>query len=120
MALKKLLSEEYTHLHYDFPQAYWRIENINFGTEGGEFFVRFELVCYPDQDAAWNTTEPQMLDFGTFAHTGKVLYRWLPLFRWSDISADPVPPSEGAQKKVLYPYLKQAVSYLQDAEDIFE
>ncbi len=120
MAFKKQLSKENNTLYFDFPDAYWRIENIHFTTEGGEFYVQFELKSYPSQDTAWNTQDPQKLAFGDYRHIYNDLYVWRAVIKWSDITTDSVPNNETEQKDILYTHIKNTVSFFSDAVDVLE
>jgi len=123
MALKMLLKKEHNHLHYDFPDAYWRIEDVNFGNLDGITIVVFKLAAYPNQESASKINQKvnYIDDFGAPSNTlvTNILYSWVANFRANTIFTDGIPLSESEQRAILYPFVKEYLN-LTDAVDVLE
>lgn len=98
-------------LYTDFPDAYWKIENILVSHQDGEDYIVFDLNTYPSREASKMTLVP--ID-NTFPLGGavKVAYEpmirhWQGMFKASDIfKGGTMPISEKEQKKVIYAFVK--------------
>lgn len=123
MALKMLLKKEHNHLHYDFPDAYWRIEDVNFGNLDGNTIVVFKLAAYPNRGSAQmlNQEVGSISAFGSPANTliNNILYGWVASFRADTIFTDGIPLLESEQRAILYPFVKEYLN-LTDAVDVLE
>lgn len=120
MGMQKVLLAQNNGLKVDFPNAYWRIENIIFSTEGADFYVSFQLHAYASYESASNNDEVTPLGVGTTTIYSTVLYKWNAIEKWSVISTGLVPITEEGQKSILYPFIKSQVPYLSDAIDVLE
>lgn len=123
MAIIKTLPKEHNHMYYDFPDAYWRIEDINFGNVEGITKVSFRFTAYPNKEASlkWYEETQPMLNFGgpNGYNVENRLYTWVALFDANEIFTNGIPATEAEQRNVLYNFIKLYLE-LTDYEDVFE
>ena len=127
MGIMMRLPKEANTLYYDFESAYWAIENISFGSQGGDgsVMVSFLFSAYPNRDAKQKTTSlEQVQQFSTFGGPTSMmyeaqLYQWAGIFRASDIFLHGIPTSFTEQLAILYPFIKAYLN-LDEATDVLE
>jgi len=128
MGLLMDLNKENNHLHFDFPNAYWIIDYVTFGTpEGGDgsVMVMFSFKAFPTREAKLatdtNTAVQVLLGFGgpTQGITRAELYSWTGEFRASDIFPSGIPTTKEEQLALLYPFVKYYLN-LTNAVDVME
>lgn len=123
MGLIMPLPKENNPLYYDFPQAYWSIDEIVMGKIGAdEPIVRFTFTAYPSREAKGMTNQMiPNIGFGgaSVSLYQSALYRWTGQFRAFNIFPDGMPITESAQKAILYPFVKSFLG-LTNAVDVLE
>jgi hypothetical protein len=127
MGILMQLPKEANTLYFHFDTAYWAIENVSFGSQGGDgsVMVSFLFTAYPNRDAKQKTASlEQVQQFSMFGGPISTmyeaqLYRWAGLFRASDIFAHGIPTSFTEQLAILYPFVKTYLN-LADATDVLE
>lgn len=126
MGLIAPLLKRDNHLHVDFPDAYWSIDNIGFYTSNGITMLRFDFCAYPSREVkldAGKTLSPALEFGGPCSQVVEpVLYRWAAEFDAGLVFPSGIPTSVDAQKEILYPMVKgflqmtDAVNVLEDSE----
>ena len=126
------LGKEDNHLHADFEDAYWSIDDVSFSTftsysdtgiKTSVPTVAFSLKAYPSREAKTKEGEAikPTLGFGgpiSVAVT-PCLYEWKAVFESGSIFGDSIPLSEEEQKKILYQFVKDYLG-LHDYCDVTE
>ena len=122
MALQMTLSKDHNHIGCDFPQAYWRIEDINVGNTNGDAVVVFKLIAYPNREASHRLGQPvPSMTFGSpyLVVVENALYAWVATFPAHQVFPSGIPFSEAGQRAHLYPFVKAYLN-LVDAIDVLE
>ena len=108
MGLQLTVKAEDNHLYTEFPNAYWRIEDIVI--TGGA--VSFSLNTYPSRESALkgNTgiVESGEILYGgatRIAYDGKIR-TWSASFKVADVFPSGIPATETGMKDVLYALVK--------------
>ena len=117
MGLKLTLPKETNRLYNDFIDAYWRIDEIQYGTS--EFL--FILCCYPSREASQKkgTNVAENMGFGGADGTIQPeLYRWEGIFRIETVFPSGIPLSANAQKTAIYNWIKTYTNL--PFQDVFE
>lgn len=106
MGLQLTLPKTTNRMYYDFVDAYWRIDEIQYGTS--EFM--FILCCYPTREASQHKGQevPSNLGFGGADGTIQPeLYRWEGIFTISTVFPNGIPLSPYDQKTAIYNWIKE-------------
>ena len=107
MALQLTLSKENNFLYYDFIDAYWRIEDINYDTT----MCNVTLVVYPNREA--RDKHKSMIQNYTISVGASLyvnyqthLYLWNLTAPLASIFPNGIPLNENEQKTAIYNYIK--------------
>jgi hypothetical protein len=126
MGLKMTLSADNNHMHFDFVDAYWAVEDIMYSTTDMTFY----LYAYPSRDAKLAYLQPGVQQIVIDPETdGKLggppsdvynprLYCWQGASAISDIFPDGIPVDADAQKTAIYRFIKAYT--LLPFEDVLE
>ena len=111
MGLKLTLEKTDNYVGCDFIDAYWSVDNIEYGNYGGVAYVSFALNTYASRDAKYldGTKVPNSgIQFGgsTKEYYDTKLHTWLVQITAASVFPDGIPLSEDEQKQVLYTYVK--------------
>ena len=127
MGLLMDLPKEHNSLYHDFTDAYWAIAKVSFGSQGGDGSVMtsFEFAAFPTRESKKATeTFQEATSLPTFGGpiygiVDSCIYRWMGMFRASDIFADGIPTTTAGQLALLYPFVKRYLD-LVDVVDVLE
>lgn len=126
MGLKKTLSADQNFMGVEFKDAYWRIENLGFGDDGGGTYIAgCYLRCYPSRESAKKTE--QNLEVGSIPEFGgsirpcyeSRLYDWFCAVPVEAAFPNGVPSDYNEAKTIMYKYIK-ALKPTVGFEDILE
>jgi hypothetical protein len=117
------LAKENNILFYDFPNAYWVIEDVRFSNQDGVSYTAFEFNAYPSREASKRQGEAisPSLAFGGAVKLAidPRLYNWVCIESTSVLFPNGIPITEDEQKVTLYPFVKTYLG-LSDAVDLLE
>lgn len=120
MGLSLTVRKEDNHLYMEFPNAYWRIEDIVIA--GGA--VSFSLNTYPSRESAKKGGE-QVKESGELLYGGptRIAYdgkirSWSASFVVGDVFPSGIPTTESGMKDVLYELVKSYTGL--NFEDVLE
>lgn len=119
MGLKLTLSKENNRLYYDFIDAYWSVDGINYSTKT----VSFTLNCYPSREAKYKhnaSMDTPTLPIGSASPEVfyTILYSWETYAMITDIFPEGIPLSEDEQKSGIYEWVKRYTGL--EFEDVLE
>lgn len=117
MGLKLSITKDKNHLHYDFPEAYWKVDefSISNGYVGGV------LVAYPNKESRdnCNTDVGQIQIGGPVQHTvDPKIYEWVFSVGLSQVFGSSIPVDVDDQKTAIYNWIKGYTGL--PFEDVFE
>lgn len=123
MGLKLTLPKTDNFIGCDFIDAYWSIDNIEFGNYEGNAYVTFNLHTYASREAKYlnQTQVPNTgIPYGGSAegYYRTILHNWLVQTEAQPLFPDGIPISESEQKDVLYQFVKDYTGL--PFEDVFE
>jgi hypothetical protein len=120
MGLSLTVKKEDNHLYTEFPNAYWRIEDIII--TGGA--VSFSLNTYPSRESALKGNE-KVEESGSILYGGptRIAYdgkirSWSASFKAEDVFPTGIPTTETGMKDVLYELVKSYTGL--NFEDVLE
>ena len=107
MGLRLTLAKENNRLYYDFIDAYWSVDDLNYTPQA----ARFVLNCYPSREAKYkhNTDmDASTLPMGSAepAIRFTILYSWETYVSITDIFPSGIPLDENEQKTAVYNWVK--------------
>ena len=106
MGLKLTLEKEKNQMYYDFENAYWAIDEINYTTE----LLYGKLICYPSREARKKQGEKvnSSLSVGGsyFPTVECLLYEWEFATKISSVFPNGIPLSVDEQKTAIYNWVK--------------
>ena len=111
MGLQLTLTKENNRLYFDFVDAYWSVDDINYTTQT----VSFRLRCYPSREAKYkhlSQMETSSLPIGSASPLiyDTALYLWETYAMITDIFPSGIPLSENEQKTAIYNWVKSYTS----------
>ena len=127
MGLKLTLNKENNDFYFDFVNAYWSIDHIDYTPNK----CNFTLIAYPSREAkkAYGelvqslmiSQEQDQTTIGYSIHSSTInagIYKWNASFDLSDIFSDNIPLNPNEQKTILYNFVKSYTGL--PFEDVFE
>lgn len=106
MALQMTLAKDKNTMYFDFPNAYWVIEDLNYTTKA----VVFRLNVYPNRES--KLMQNHVLDNPTVGVGGAMnvvssrLYTWQAVTEITNIFPNGIPLSADEQKTAIYNWIK--------------
>jgi hypothetical protein len=124
MAISMHLPKEDNVLYFDFPAAYWVIENIHiYNDNDGIGNIDYDFNAYPSREARkknLQSVESTMLFGGAVGIAYcPILHHFQNTVRTTDVFPNGIPVSSSEQKNALYAFTKQYCG-LTDYEDVLE
>ena len=106
MALQMTLAKDKNTMYFDFPNAYWVIEDLNYTTTA----VVFRLNVYPNRESKLmqnHVLENPSVGFGGAMNVvSSRLYTWQAVTEITNIFPSGIPLSVNEQKTAIYEWIK--------------
>ena len=106
MALQMNLAKDKNTMYFDFPNAYWVIEDLNYTTAA----VVFRLNVYPNRESKLMQKHvlenPSVGVGGAMNVVSSRLYTWQAVTEITNIFPSGIPLSEDEQKTAIYNWIK--------------
>lgn len=110
MGLKYPLTRDQNHMGVDFPEAYWKLEDIQFA----KGLVAGTLKAYPSREASLreglDLPEERWMEIPIggprYNHIYSELWAWNFSYPLQDVFPKGIPLDEDVQKKTIYNHIK--------------